>query len=491
MTAEKILIVDDTAANIRLLAGVLEPRGYEILTASNAEQALRIASKTLPDLILLDVVLPGIDGFAVCRALKEKESTRVIPVLFVTAKDETESLLQGFRCGAVDYIQKPFSAEEVLVRVETHLQIARLTREVTARNRELETEIARRHEAEAARRTATERLVTMSEQDMERWGISGFVGGSQFMRRILSDIERLHQFSGTNVLITGESGTGKELVARAIHCRSPRSQAAFIAVNCVAIPSELAESMLFGHVRGSFTGATADRKGWFELADGGTLFLDEIGDMPPALQAKLLRVLEDGQVVPVGASHARRVDVRVVAATNADLHERIADGVFREDLYFRLARYLVEIPPLRERVEDVSVLAEHFLTLFASEMGVPRPVLTARALELLEGYAFPGNVRELKNMIERALIESAGQPIEPAHLRLIGRSLRRVQTAAGAGVPPSMPPQPPSLPLNLEAAEQALIQRALHQTAGNVVEAARLLGVNRSRIYRRFRPTAG
>ena len=175
---------------------------------------------------------------------------------------------------------------------------------------------------------------------MKRWGISGFVGGSRLMRKILADIERLHQFSGTNVLITGESGTGKELVARAIHCRSPRAHGPFIPVNCVAIPAELAESMLFGHVRGSFTGATADRKGWFELADGGTLFLDEIGDMAPALQAKLLRVLEDGEVMPVGASQAKRVDVRVVAATNADLDERIADGLFRQDLYFRLARYL-------------------------------------------------------------------------------------------------------------------------------------------------------
>jgi len=484
MANEKILIVDDTAANVHLLATVLEPRGYEILAASNAEQGLKVAAKTRPDLILLDVVMPGRDGFAVCRALKENEATRAIPVLFVTAKVEHESLLRGFDCGAVDYISKPFQSQEVLVRVETHLQIARLTCELVVRNGELEREVGRRHEAEAARHAATERLVTLSEQDMQRWGVSGFVGGSRFMRRILSEIERLHHFSGTNVLITGESGTGKELVARAIHCTSPRARGPFIPVNCVAIPGELAESMLFGHVRGAFTGATADRKGWFELADGGTLFLDEIGDMAPGLQAKLLRVLEDGEVVPVGASHSRRVDVRVVAATNADLHERIADGVFREDLYFRLARYLVEIPPLRERSGDVGVLADHFLDLFAAEMGVTRPTLTAAAVQLLEGYAFPGNVRELKNMIERALIESGGSAIEPAHLRLIGRSLRRVHTAREAA--PS-----PSLPLNLEAAEEALIQRALHETSGNVVAAAKLLGVNRSRIYRRFRQATG
>ena len=407
-------------------------------------------------------------------------TTRAIPVLFVTAKDETECLLRGFRCGAVDYIPKPFQAEEVLVRVETHLKIARLTGELRDRNRELEAEIGRRQEAEAARRTATERLVTLSEHDMKRWGISGFVGRSRVLRKILSDIGRLHQFSGTNVLITGESGTGKELVARAIHCSSPRSQGPFIPVNCVAIPGELAESTLFGHLRGSFTGATSDRKGWFELADGGTLFLDEIGDMAPALQAKLLRVLDDGEIVPVGASQAKRVDVRVVAATNADLDERIATGDFRQDLYFRLARYLVEMPPLRDRLEDIGLLADHFLALFAAEMGVARPALTPRALELLESHTFPGNVRELKNMIERALIESGGAPIEPVHLRLIGRALRPVPCGIHA-------PQPTHLPLNLEAAEQTLIQRALQETAGNVVEAARLLGVNRSRIYRRFR----
>ena len=479
MTSERILIVDDAPTNIRLLAGVLEPRGYEILTAANADQALRIAVKAHPDLILLDVVMPGADGFAVCRQLKDADATRAIPVLFVTAKDDTESLLRGFRCGAVDYISKPFQADEVLVRVETHLKVARLTAELMDRNAALEAEIGLRQEAEGARHAATERLVTLSAQDMERWGIAGFVGRSRLLRRILSEIERLHQFAGTNVLITGESGTGKELVARAIHCNSPRASAPFIPVNCVAIPGELAESLLFGHTRGSFTGALTDRKGWFELADGGTLFLDEIGDMPPALQAKMLRVLEDGQVMPVGASQPKRVDVRVVAATNADLEERIASGAFRQDLYFRLARYLVEMPPLRDRVEDIGLLADHFLTLFATEMGVPKPPLTPRALVLLERHTFPGNVRELKNTIERALIESVGQPIEPRHLRLIGRA-----PAAAASVAPST-----SLPLNLEAAEQALIKRALQETAGNVVEAARLLGVNRSRIYRRFRHT--
>jgi DNA-binding NtrC family response regulator len=299
---------------------------------------------------------------------------------------------------------------------------------------------------------------------------------------VLANVELLRSFPGTNVLITGESGTGKELIARAVHHSSARSRGPFVPVNCVAIPAELAESMLFGHVKGAFTGAVADRKGCFELADGGTLFLDEIGDMPSALQAKLLRVLEDGEIMPVGASRSKRVDVRVVAATNADFDERIAAGTFRQDLYFRLARYTIEMPSLRDRAEDVPLLAAHFLGVFAGEMGMPRPELTGAALAQLTGYAFPGNVRELKNIIERALIESRGRAIEPVHLRLPPAPRRTAQAA----VPIASEHRAAPLPLNLEAAEQALIQRALQETDGNVAEAARLLGVNRSRIYRRF-----
>jgi DNA-binding NtrC family response regulator len=483
MKSQKILIVDDTPANIRLLTETLEPMGYEILAAPNAEQGLRIAARALPDLILLDVVMPDRDGYSVCRDLKAEEATRGIPVLFVTAKDETRAVLKGFEAGGVDYIPKPFRVEEVAKRVETHLEIARLNRELRERNEQLETEIARRKSAEADKHKAAERLELLGEQEARRWGLNGFIGRSPLVRRVLGDIERLRAFAGTNVLITGESGTGKELIARAVHHSSARSRGPFVPVNCVAIPAELAESMLFGHVKGAFTGAVADRKGCFELADGGTLFLDEIGDMPANLQAKLLRVLEDGEVTPVGAARGRRVDVRVVAATNADLDEKIATGEFRQDLYFRLARYTVEMPPLRERAEDIPLLAAHFLKIFADEMGMPRPELTSAALDQLAAHPFPGNVRELKNVIERALIESRGAPIAPAHLRLCSPAPRRAPVPAP---PVSEVEAEPAIPLNLEAAEQALIQRALQQTAGNVAEAARLLGVNRSRIYRRF-----
>ncbi|HZI33935.1 MAG TPA: sigma-54 dependent transcriptional regulator, partial [Candidatus Binatia bacterium] len=282
--------------------------------------------------------------------------------------------------------------------------------------------------------------------------------------------------------ITGESGTGKELVARAVHFDSTRAKAPFVPVNCVAIPAELAESILFGHVKGSFTGATVDRKGCFELADGGTLFLDEIGDMPATLQVKLLRVLEDGCVMPVGAAEPKQVDVRVIAATNADLAARIAAGTFRQDLFFRLARYTVTTPPLRERLDDVPPLAAHFLKVFSTEMGRPSPGLSRAAAASLQGYHFPGNIRELKNIIERALISSGGETILPEHLHLL-------QSASTTSLPDNHNTKKhlaDNLPLNLAEAEDVLIQRALDETGGNIAEAARLLGVHRTRIYRKL-----
>lgn len=485
---EKILLVDDNPANLQVLGDALEPEGYRILAAPSGEVALKIAARGGPDLILLDVMMSGLNGLETCRRLKADEATCEIPVIFISARGEMESVVNGFRAGGIDYITKPFHAEEVLARVENHLKRVRLTRELLHKNRELtvtnerlEKEIQRRELAEAALQTADEKLNIISDREAERWGIAGFVGQSKTIRKILQDVQRLHQFGATSVLMTGESGTGKELIARGIHYGGRRAGAPFVPVNCVAIPEELAESMFFGHVKGSFTGATGDRKGYFELAHGGTLFLDEIGDMPLILQAKLLRVLEDGIVTPVGSANGKAVDVRILAATNVDLHAKIAAGTFRQDLYFRLARFTVVTPPLRERREDVALLAAHFLNLFATEMGIKAPRLSAAALAALENYHFPGNVRELKNVIERSLIESGGGEIQSAHLHLIpaggeaGSSAKQNRAAAVA-----------DLPLNLEQAENLLIQRALAQTNGNIAEAARLLGVHRTRIYRKI-----
>jgi DNA-binding NtrC family response regulator len=480
--AEKILLVDDVPANLAVLTAALEPEGYEIFAAPNGATALKVAAKARPDLILLDIMMPELDGFETCRRLKENDATRDIPVIFITARNEMESVVAGFRAGGLDYVVKPFQADEVLSRVKTHLRLSRLTRELLEKNHALEAEITRRERAETELRQADDKLAAFSDLESARGNISGLIGNSAQLRKIIEEIRKLHNFANTSVLITGESGTGKELVARAIHFGSTRAKGTFVPVNCVAIPSELAESILFGHVKGAFTGATADRKGCFELADGGTLFLDEIGDMPLGLQVKLLRVLEDGCVMPVGASEPRQVDVRVIAATNADLDARIAAGTFRSDLYFRLARYTVATPPLRERLEDVPMLAAHYLKVFAAEMGQQPPGLSREVTAALKTYPYPGNIRELKNIIERALIQSGGETILPEHLHL-----QRNSAAPLALINPSPKKDfAATLPLNLAEAEDVLIQRALDETGGNIAEAARLLGVHRTRIYRKL-----
>jgi DNA-binding NtrC family response regulator len=490
---EKLLVADDNPVNINVLRDALEPHGYEILAAPNGETALKIAQLAHPGLILLDIMMPGMDGISVCRLLKTIEATRDIPVIFLTARQETESLTQAFEAGGVDYVTKPFQPEEIIIRIETHLRARRLTQQLTeknaaleqrtteliAANEQLREEVSRRERAEDAVQAADEKLAVLAGREAERWGVAGFIGKSKTVSRIIQDVRKLHNFGATSVLLTGESGTGKELIARAIHCGGQRAAEPFIPVNCVAIPSELAESMFFGHLKGSFTGALADRKGFFELAHRGTLFLDEIGDMPLPLQAKLLRVLEDGIITPVGAGTGKSVDVRVIAATNVDLHAKIASGAFRQDLYFRLARFTVITPPLRERPEDIPELARHFLNHFAVEMGIRNVVIQQAALDILTDYPFPGNVRELKNVIERALIESGGKPVEPRHLHLL-------HTPASPHAPAPLTPRFTDLPLSVEAAEEALIQRALSQTNGNIAEAARLLGINRTRIYRKL-----
>ena len=484
----KILIVDDVPANLDVLRQTLESEGYEILVATSGEIALDVARDAKPHLILLDVMMEGMDGFETCRQLKASVSTQEIPVIFITAKTETEYIVKGFRLGGVDYVTKPFYEEEVLARVKTHLRISQLTKvlletstelasanqELMAKNQALEQEIAQRKAVTNQRNHLSNRLDRISRYEAERWGLDTIVGKSRTIRQIFQKINQLQIAGTTSVLITGESGTGKELVARAIHFESPRARGPFVPVNCSAIPGELAESVLFGHIRGAFTGATQDREGEFILADGGTLFLDEIGDMPLELQAKFLRVLEDGVVTPIGSTQGKQVDVRIVAATNTDLQQKITDHTFREDLYFRLARFGVEVPPLRARVEDIPILVEHFLKLFATEMVLATPSLSDAALEALMSYHFPGNVRELKNIIEEAIIESGGLEIQPKHLHFFHHT-------APAEKEPSL-----EIPLNLKQAEIFLIKRALEQTNGNVSEAAKLLGTNRMRIYRKL-----
>jgi DNA-binding NtrC family response regulator len=424
-----LLVVDDQPENLDVLIAHLEQLGFTISVALNGKEAIELAKEFLPDLILLDIIMPGIGGFETCCYLKQDEITRDIPVIFITALLDTIEKVKGFEAGGMDYITKPFQNEEVLARINAHLtirhqqkkleeknaELTKLNAELIKLNKQLKQEIERREKAENALQEADAKLSVLSEQEAERWGISAFIGKSQTIITILDKIRRLQDVEKTSVLILGESGTGKELIARAIHFGGTRAKCPFIPVNCSAIPDELAESAFFGHVRGAFTGAVNDRKGYFELAQSGTLFLDEIGDMPRHLQAKLLRTLEDGTFMPVGGNHEKKVNVRIIAATNANLPTKIATGDFRNDLYYRIAGYIVHVPPLRERKEDISLLVKHLLSLFAVEMGRPKAKLTHQALATLKNYHFPGNIRELKNLIEHALISSGGALIQPQH----------------------------------------------------------------------------
>ncbi len=473
LSGAKILVVDDVRANIDVLCQALEAARFQVMVASSGEVALDLAQRFAPELILLDVVMQGLNGFEVCRLLKQGDRTRSIPVIFLTARDDTTDLIEGFAAGGVDYVVKPFQKEEVLVRLRTHLERARLLRALNEKNAELEREIAARQVLTRQRDQLADRISLVDEREAQHWGIDGFIGQSKTLQKIVEEINILQNAEQISVLIQGESGTGKELVARAIHSGSGRAQAPFIAINCATIPHDLADSLLFGHVKGAFTGADKEQAGYFAMAHGGVLFLDEIGALPLEMQPKLLRVLEENSVLPLGAQEERPLDVRVLAATNADLARESQVGGFRQDLYFRLARFTVRVPPLRERREDVALLAQHFLQVFADEMGIERPPLSAEALALLEMYEFPGNVRELKNIVERALIESRGREVRPEHLHLMEESASSADSDE-------------SLPMNLQEAELVLIQRALEQSGGNVSRAARLLGIERTKIYRRL-----
>ncbi len=486
----EILLIDDQPANLDVLCRLLERAGYAISVANNGRRGIEVAQKSQPALVLLDVVMPEMDGYQVCRNLKADGETAHIPVIFITGRNRETDLLAGFTAGGVDYIAKPIQEQEVLARVRTHVQLAQLMDELAKANRELRVEIEERQRLK-------EQLRLISAREATRWGIEGFIGRSKTMQAILAEVQLLQEHAKTSVLITGESGTGKELIARAIHLGSARRDEAFVAINCAAIPSELGESVLFGHAKGAFTGATSARPGYFEMANGGTLFMDEIGEMPLVMQAKILRVLEDGNVWRVGEERSRPVDVRIVAATNVELKDRIARGEFRADLYYRIAAYTVKAPALRERKDDIELLAQHFLQIFADEMGVDQGVLSDEARKKLEGHPFPGNVRELKNAIERAVLESRGGVIEAKHLHLgfseesnisAGGSTDRVLPDQEIETPAAKRAAAATLPQSLDdgiaAAEAHIVEQAIKEAGGNVSEAARLLGTSRTRLYR-------
>ena len=447
-----VLIVDDEPLNVDLLEQELDAAGYRTLAARSGEEALAIATRARPELILLDVMMGGIDGYETCRRLKAAEATRPIPVIFLTALKETFDKLRAFELGAVDYVTKPFDAEELLARVGTH--------------------IALRREIEAHRRSkATIRALI---EDGGR--ADAMVGSAPALARVRELIARVAPADAT-VLIQGETGTGKELVARAIHAASGRRARALIVVNCAALPRELVESELFGHEKGAFTGAVAQRRGRFELADGGTLFLDEVGELPPEAQAKLLRVLQEGEFERVGGSQKLRVDVRVVAATNRDLLAEANAGRFRQDLYYRLNVVPIHLPPLRERHDDIEPLLRHFAERAARRLGRRLDEIAPEFIARARAYDWPGNVRELENLVERALIISGDAVLDASELIAPGHA-------------PTAEPPMPTASGTLEALERDHIRRVLVSARGQIEGehgAARILGLNPSTLRGRLR----
>jgi two-component system response regulator PilR (NtrC family) len=452
-----LLVVDDEPALRELLPMIFAREGYRVSTAESGERALDRWSELRPDLVVCDLNMPGMDGLELLRHVRERGAAegRDVPVVLVTAYGSVATAVTAMKDGAFDYVAKPFHNDELRLVVRKALAM-----------RALEEENARLRIAVG-----------------ERFQLGQFVGSSPRMQEVYALVRRV---MGTriNCLVCGESGTGKELLARSLHYGSERARKPFVAVNCGAVPEALFESELFGHKKGSFTGAIRDRVGHFEAADGGTLFLDEIGEMPLSSQVKVLRALAERRVTPVGGTAEVSVDVRIVAATNRDLRAEVAAGRFREDLYYRLNVVQIDLPPLRERAEDVPPLVAHFCEKFSAEYGKAVKGATPEALRLLQGYPFPGNVRELQNVIERAVALEAGALVTPSALP------ERVQ---GAMAPPPGEPEERvdvsttgvDLEARLAEVERRYLERAIGAAHGNRTQAARLLGITfRSLRYR-------
>jgi two-component system nitrogen regulation response regulator NtrX len=442
-----ILVVDDEPGVRAALTGVLRDEGYAVDAVPSGEDCLDRVTREAVDLIVLDVWLPGMDGLATLARLRERQVDA--QVVLISGHGNIESAVRAIKMGAFDFVEKPLSLDKTVLVVRNAL-----------RQRRLEAE----NQALRARVDRTQLMV----------------GESATMRQLRDQIAIAAPTNG-RVLIYGENGTGKELVARTIHALSRRRTATFVEVNCAAIPEELIESELFGHIRGAFTGAVADRRGKFEIADGGTIFLDEIGDMSLKTQAKVLRVLQEQTMEAVGGTTRIKVDARVLAATNKDLQVEIRAGRFREDLYFRLSVIPISVPPLRERANDIALLANHFMAEFAREYGRRIKTLEAGAVSVLERYAWPGNVRELRNVIERLVIMVPGDVITAMDVGFLDPSASRPAPVSGA----------PTERLTLHEArdrfERDLILRTLDEQEGNMSRTAEVLGVERSNLYRRMK----
>ena len=459
MTAARVLVVDDETAIRDTMRMILEYEGHEVLAAGSGQEALAIAERENPDIVFLDIKMPGADGLEVLSRLRAANDA--LPVVIISAHGTAATGHEAGRLGAFRFIEKPLQKDYLLDAVREGLELAALRRE----NRQLRSELGARHQ---------------------------LIGESASLKQVMEQVRRAAPTTAT-VLILGESGVGKELIARAIHRNSLRVRERFVQVNCAAIPEELIESELFGHERGAFTGATEKQVGKFEMADRGTIFLDEIGDMSAKTQAKVLRVLQEGEVERLGSSRTVKVDVRVIAATNKDLEEEIAQGRFRDDLYFRLSVIPIHVPSLRDRLEDIPALVQYFVVQFARENNRRAPRFAPAAIEALRQARWRGNIRELRNVVERLLIMSAHDVIDADEVRAVLRPDARPD-ARPAAVPsaPAVPAgdgprtSPGTLRDFKEVSERAFLVEKLREHAWNISKTAEVIDTPRSNLYKKL-----
>ena len=446
-TRKTVLVVDDDESLRRVVEYNLQEEGYRVLTAVDGPEGWRQFQAETVDLVLTDVRMPEMDGIELLTRLKAMQPD--LPVIMLTAHGTIDSAVDAMKLGASDYLTKPFNRDQLKAAVWKALEVAELTRE----NRHLREVIA------------------------DRLSFANMIAGSRAMRAVTDTAGRVAQ-SATTVLLEGESGTGKELLAKAIHFHSPRARAPFVTINCGAIPEHLLESELFGHRRGSFTGAVGDKRGKFEAADGGTIFLDEIGELPTQLQVKILRVLQEREIDKVGDTRPSKVDVRVIAATNRDLEKMVADGTFRDDLYYRLAVVSIRVPPLRERADDIPLLVDHLLEKHTRRLGRERPVVEKSLYSALNLYGWPGNIRELENVIERALVLDRdgvlGLDDLPERLRTREHRVATLRMEL------------PDEGVSLEDVERELLLAALEKHNWNQTRAAAFLNITRSTLLYRM-----
>jgi two-component system nitrogen regulation response regulator NtrX len=446
----RILVIDDEAAIRDSLKMTLEYEGYEFIGAATGQEGLALAEREAPDLVLLDVKMPGMDGIEVLERLRSLNDS--LPVVVVSGHGTISTAVEATKKGAFDFIEKPFASERILVVLRNALA----QRQLHDENRTLKKAVEIRHQ---------------------------MIGDSAALKQVMAAVGRAAPTNAT-VLIQGESGVGKELVARTIHRNSLRSRERFVQVNCAAIPEELIESELFGHEKGSFTGATEKQVGKFEQADRGTIFLDEVGDMSQKTQAKVLRVLQEGEVERLGSARTIKVDVRVIAATNKNLEEEIEKGHFREDLYFRLAVIPIFVPPLRERPEDVPALVRHYMEYFSRENNVRPKRITPQAIESLQRFRWKGNIRELRNTVERLIIMTGGDTIDLADLPAAARNSSTPLTAKLGSDNDS--PKMGTLREFKDTAERAYLVGKLRENGWNISKTAEVIDTPRSNLYKKL-----